>query len=148
MTFTETTQFKFGVTVALVKLTVLPPATAFSTAAPPQFVKGVPPNGGLARTTFAGKVSVNEVPVRSVSVSLLLIVMVRVLTSPMDIVFGANPLLSVGGVTATTVNVALAGVVLEIVTTVPLSFPLALKLSAGMVLMRFPAVVDVTLIST
>jgi hypothetical protein len=63
-------------------------------------------------------------------------------------VLDEKPLLKEGGETATTVNVALAGVVLEMTTGVPPSFPLAFKLFAGMVLMRFPAVVDVTLIST
>ena len=143
-----TIQFRFGVTVALVRAIVFPPAVAASAAEPPQSVRGVPPNGGLARTTPAGRVSLKEVPVRFVFVSLLLIVMDSVLTFPIDIVFGAKPLLNVGGVTATTVNVALAGVVLEMVTGVPPSLPLAFKLLAGMVLMRLPGVVDVTFIST
>ncbi len=127
---------------------VVPPATAVSKAEPPQLTSDVPPNGGLARTTLAGRVSVKEVPVRLVFESLLLIVILRVLTLPIDIVFGENPFVNVGGDTATTVNVALAGVVLVIVTDVPPSFPFALRLLEGIVLMRFPAVEDVTLIST
>lgn len=147
MTFTVTTQFWAGVTVALVKAIVFPPGVTFSTAAP-QLVSGVAPTAGFARTTLAGRVSVNEVPVRFVFESLLLIVMLSVLTFPIEIVFGANPLLKVGGVIPTTVNVALAGVVLVMVTGVPSSFPLAARLLEGMVFMRLPGVVDVTLIST
>ena len=49
---------------------------------------------------------------------------------------------------AITVMVALAGVVLEIVTGVPLSLPLAFKVLVGIVLIKLPIVVDVTLIST
>ena len=106
---------------------MLPPETAANEAEGPQLASGVAPNAGLARTTLAGSVSVNDVPVRFVFVSLLLIVILNVLTLPAEIVFGENPLLNVGGVTAMTVNVALAGVVLVIFTEVPLSFPLALK---------------------
>lgn len=132
----------------MVKATVVPPAVAANEAEPPQLASPVPLNGGLARTTLAGRVSVNEVPVRLVFESLLLMVMDNVLMFPIDIVFGAKPLLNEGGKTATTVNVALAGVVLEMVTGVPPSSPLAFKLLAGIVLMRLPGVVDVTLTST
>lgn len=130
----------------MVKVIVLVPAVAANEAEPPQLVNVG--ETGLARTTLAGRVSVNEVPVRFVFVSLLLIVMVSVLTSPIDIVLGANPLLNEGGVTAVTINVALAGESLEIVTVVPPSLPVDTKLLAGMVLIRLPIVVDVTFTST
>lgn len=132
----------------MVKVIVFPAGVAANEAEPPQLVNGVAPTAGFARITLAGRVSVNEVPVRFVFESLLLIVMVSVLTSPIEIVFGAKPLLNEGGGTPTTVNVALAGVVLEMITGVPASSPSAFKVLARMVLMRLPVVVDVTLIST
>lgn len=132
----------------MVKAILLSPAVAASEAEPPQLASGVAPNGGLARKTSAGRVSVNEVPVRFEFVSLLFIVMFSVLTPPVEIVFGANPLLNEGGTTETTARVALAAEVLDIVTGNPLSTPLAVKSPASILLIRFPVVEDVTLIST
>jgi hypothetical protein len=63
-------------------------------------------------------------------------------------VLGAKVLLNDGGATATTVNVALAGVVFETVTGVTPSMPCEVKLPAGIVLIRAPGKVAVTSTST
>src|SRR5512142_2500859 len=66
------------------------------------------------------------------------------LTPPAQIVLGLKLLLTEGVAAAVTFSVALAGVVLEIFVPPPVE----LNAPAGIVLMRFPAVVEVTLIET
>ena len=133
-------------TVALLSPTVLVPETAAKDAPAPQFVRFG--ETGLARTTLVGRVSVYEVWVRSVFVSLLLTVIVSVLVCPTQTVLGLKPFVMDGGVTAITVIVALAGVVLVIDTIVPSSLPDAERLFAEIVLIKFPETVEVTLTST
>jgi hypothetical protein len=145
VTFTLTKQSSAGVMVALLSAIIVVPATAVSVA-PPQSVKTG--KTGLAKTSPLGSMSVYAVLVRFVSTSLLLIRMVNWLKSPTKIVLGTNPLLNEGAETATTVNVALAGVVLVIETGVVPSIPLASRLFAEIVLINAPVVVDVTFTST
>lgn len=102
--------------VALLRVTEISPlATGFppgpvSEAEPPQVVRVG--EGGLARTIFAGRLSVSEVCVRAAAASLFLTGIVRTLVCPTQIVLGAKVLLKEGGWTALTCRVALAGVVL------------------------------------
>ena len=112
-----------------------------------------PPHWGEAGTpetvTPTGKVSVMETCVSGVFTSLFLMVIVSTRVSPTHMVFeGVKALLTEGGVTATTVKVALAGVVLVTATGVPPSFPVDTRLFVGMVLIKLPVVVEVTFTST
>lgn len=102
-------------------------------------------NAGVAAiTTLVGSVSVNETNVSEFAVSVLAMLMVNKLVAPAHIVVGLKDLLTEGGRILVTFKVALAG--LELVTLPP--FPLAVSSPAGMVLTRFPDVVDVTSIVT
>jgi len=125
-------------------VTELPPGVAVTTAAPPQFCKAFPGNAGFAITTSVGKVSVIDTWVKGITALVLLIVIANTLVSPTQIVLGAKALDTVGDATPTTVTVALAGVVFVIETPPPVE----LSASGGMVLIRFPRVVEVTSIPT
>jgi hypothetical protein len=144
VTLTRITQFGLGATVALFRVTEVPPGLAVRDAEGPQSCKAFAGSGGSAITTFAGKLSVRVVPVRGSTGLLLLIVIVRTLTSPTHIVLGENDLFMEGGGTEITVKVALAGVVFVIETPPPVE----LNSSAGMVLIRLPTVLEVTSIAT
>jgi hypothetical protein len=128
----------------LLKAIELPPEVASKTAEAPQFCRGVAGRAGLASTTFDGKLSVSDVWVRSPLMSLLLIVIVNKLVSPTNIVLGEKDLLKEGGATPMTVSVALAGVVLVIVTPPPVES----NALVGIVLIRLPEVDAVTSIPT
>lgn len=120
------------------------PGVAFKVAEAPQFDNEFAGKGGFATTIFAGKLSVMEAPVKLSLGELLLIVTLNTLVSPTKIVFGEKDLFTEGGLTPRTVNVALAGVVFVIETPPPVE----LNAFAGIVLIRLPRVVEVTLIPT
>ena len=122
----------------------LPPGVAVTVAAPPQFCKAFAGKAGFATTTFVGKLSVTVVCVRGITVLVLLIVIVSTLVSPTQMVLGTKALDIVGDATPTTVTVALAEVVFVIETPPPVE----LSALAGMVLIKFPRVVEVTSIPT
>lgn len=122
------------------------PARAVSVYPVPQLVTTA--FTGVANWSPLGSVSVYDTPVKFVSTSLLLTRISSRLASPTNIVFGLKDLLSEGGDTAITVIVALAGEVFVITTGVPPSLPSAFKLLAGIVLIRFPEVIEDTLTST
>jgi hypothetical protein len=132
-------QEKFGAMSPLVRVTDVPPATALTV--PPQELLRFT---GLARKTLAGRLSVNETCVRLVPGSLFLMMMVSWLIFPAQIVPGFKLLLTPGGKFPFTFSVALAGEVLLIVVPPPVDDSSA----AGIVLMRFPTVVEVTLTET
>jgi len=138
------TQFWPGVTVALFKVTVFPPGFATSEADAPQFCRAFAGRAGLAIATFAGRLSVNEVPVSERFGFVLSIVIVNMLVCPTHIVLGENDLFIVGDWTPMTVSVALAGVVF-VMETPP---PVELNALAGIVLIKLPTVVEVTSIPT
>jgi hypothetical protein len=144
ITLTLTTQFGLGAIVALLSVNEDPPGTAVKVAEGPQFDNELDGKGGFAMTTLAGKLSVMDAPVKSPLGALLLIVTLSTLTSPTKTVFGEKDLLTEGGLTPTTVNVALAGVVLVIETPPPVE----LSSPAGIVLIKLPMVVEVTSIAT
>lgn len=122
----------------------VPPGVALKLAEVPQFDSEFDGKGGFAITTLAGKLSVMDAPVKSPLGELLLIVTLNTLVSPTKIVFGEKDLFTEGGLTPTTVSVALAGVVFVIETPPPVE----LNALAGIVLIRLPMVVEVTLIPT
>jgi hypothetical protein len=138
------TQSELGATVALLKVIELPPGVAASVADPPQFCREFAGKAGFASTTFAGRLSVSDVWVNVVDAEVLFIVIVSTLVSPTQDVLGENDLCTVGDWTPVTIRVALAGVVL-VIDTPP---PVELNALAGIVLILFPAVVDVTAIPT
>lgn len=135
-------QVEFAGIVELLNVIVELPLVAVIVAELPQLDSDG--KTGLAKTRFAGKVSVRDACARAVLRSLFLIRMASVLVCPTKMVFGEKLLLTVGEWSKSTCSVALAGVVLV---TVPPS-PLEDNTPAGMVLIRFPVVVDVTLIDT
>jgi len=137
-------QLPLGAIVPLRSVIELPPAGAVSDADPPQFCKELAGKAGDAITTSVGKVSVRETWVNVPATLVLLIVIVSTLVSPIQIVLGTKDLVTVGAATPTTVTVALAGVVL-VIDTPP---PVELSALAGIVLIRLPRVVEVTLIPT
>jgi hypothetical protein len=120
------------------------PGVAFRVAEAPQLDIEFAGKGGFATTTFAGKLSVMDAPVKLPLGELLLIVTLNTLVSPTKIVFGEKVLFTEGGLTPRTVNVALAGVVFVIETPPPVE----LNSLAGIVLIRLPKVVEVTSIPT
>jgi len=138
------TQLEPGSIDPLFKVIELPPGVTSNEAVPPQFCNEFAGRAGSAITTFVGKVSVSDVWVKELFVLVLLIVIVRTLISPAQIVLGANVLDTVGVATSTTVTVALAGVVFVIETPPPVE----LSVLAGIVLIKFPRVVEVTSIPT
>lgn len=127
---------------ALFRVTVEPPLLALTVAELPQFNKEG--ETGLARITFAGRLSVSDVWVSAVSRSLFRIRIVSWLVCPTKIVFGEKLLLNVGALTRSTCRVALEG---EVLVTVPPS-PLEESAPGGIVLIKFPIVVEVTSIPT
>lgn len=144
VTFTLTTQLRLGEMVALLNVNEVAPGLALKLAEDPQFESEFAGNGGFAITTLAGKLSVMDAPVKLPLGELLLIVTLKTLVSPTNIVFGEKDLFTDGGLTPITVNVALAGVVLVIETPPPVE----LNSLAGIVLIRLPIEVEVTLMPT
>lgn len=142
-TLTWIVQVEFGRIVPLFKVTEVPPPTALTEAEAPQPVNvGA---GGLARKTLVGRLSVSEACVNVRLESVLVITMLKRLVCPTHTVFGLKLLLTVGVPAGLTRSVALAGVVFVMITPPP---SVAVKAPAGMVLIRLPSVVEVTLIST
>ena len=135
-------QVEFAAIVPLFKVTDVPPLTAVREAEAPQPVNVG--ETGLARKTFAGKLSVSDACVRLLPGSLFLITIESWLVCPAQTVLGLKLLLTEGGRVPVTFKVALAGVVF--VTFAPA--PVEDNALVGMVLMRFPEVVEVTLIDT
>ena len=84
------------------------------------------------------------VSVSAVTGSLLVILIVNRVVCPTQVVVRLKLLLREGGSTAATWSVALAGSSLVIGTMVPLSSPDEVNSLAGMVLIKFPGVVEVT----
>lgn len=130
--------------VALFSVNEVAPGFALRVAEAPQFDSEFEGKAGSAITTLAGKLSVRDAPVKSPLGELLLIVTLNRLVSPTKIVFGEKDLFTEGGLTPSTVNVALAGVVFVIETPPPVE----LSALAGIVLIWLPKVVEVTLIPT
>jgi hypothetical protein len=142
VTVTVITQTELGAMVPLLNATEVPPAIAVTEGDGPQ--PEVEALGGLARKTLAGRLSVSVTCVRLRPGSLFAMTMDSWLVPPAQIVPGLKLLLTEGFGLPVTFNVALAGVVL-LMRTPP---PVELNASAGMVLMRFPGVLEVTLIDT
>jgi hypothetical protein len=138
------TQLEPGEIVPLFSVTELPPGVALTVADPPQFCKAFPGKAGFATTTSVGKVSVMDVWVKGRTALVLLIVIASTLVSPTQMVLGAKALVTVGDAIPTVVTVALAGVVFVIENPPPVE----LNALAGMVLIKFPSVVEVTSIPT
>jgi hypothetical protein len=135
-------QVEPGAIVPLFSDTDVPPLTAVNEAEAPQ-----PANAGetgLARITSAGRLSVSETWVKLVPGSLFLITMESWLVPPVQMVPGLKLLLMEGIGVPATFKVALAELVLVILT----PSPVEVNAPAGMVLIRFPAVVEVTLRET
>ena len=122
----------------LLKVTDELPLTAANEAELPQFDNAEAT--GLASTRLAGNASVSAACVSAVVRSLFLMRIVNWLVCPIKMVLGEKRLFNVGARMTLTCNVALAGVVLVIVPPAPeeVSAP------AGIVLIRFPDVVEVT----
>ena len=141
MTVTVMIQLELGAMVPLLIVTDVPPAAAVSVGDPHPEVVGF---GGLARKTLAGRLSVIEAWVRLLPCSLFVITMESSLVSPAHIVPGLKLLSTEGIGDAVTFNVALAGVVLVMLTPPPVE----VSAFIGIVLMRLPAVVEVTFTDT
>lgn len=135
-------QVEFGAIVPLFSVTDVPPLTAVNEAESPHPVNAG--ETGLARKTSVGRLSVIETCVKAVLKSLFRILMASWLLSPIQTVPGLKLLLTVGIGLPATFRVALAGLVL--VMSEP--SPVDVNAPAGIVLIRFPAVVEVTLIET
>jgi len=135
-------QVELGAIVLLFRVNDVSPLTAVSEAEAPQPVNVA--ETGSARKTFVGRVSVSEACVRLVVVRLFLITTVSRLVAPAQIMFGLKLLLTEGVGVPVTFRVALAGLVLLIF--VPP--PVALRAPIGIVLIKLPAVNEVTLIDT
>lgn len=142
VTLTVIVQVEFAAIVPLFKVTDVPPLTAVREAEAPQPVSVG--ETGLARNTLVGRLSVSDTCVRLLPVSLFLITMERRLVSPAHTVAGLKLLLTDGGKVPVTFKVALAGVVFVILEPAPVED----NALAGMVLMRFPKVIEVTLMDT
>ncbi len=135
-------QVEPGAIVPLFSVTDVPPLTAVNEAGPPH-----PVNVGetrLARKTLAGRLSTREAWVKVALGWLFAMKMESWPISPAHIVAGLKLLLTDGSEMPATFKVALAGLVLVMI--VP--SPVEVNAPAGMVLIRFPAVVEVTLIET
>lgn len=135
-------QVELGAMVPLFSDTDVPPLTAVNEAEVPHPVNVG--ETGLARKTSVGRLSVSETWVKVVLGSLFLITMESWLIPPIQMVPGLKLLLMEGIGLPATFKVALAGLVLVML----LPSPLEVNAPAGMVLIRFPAVVEVTLIDT
>jgi len=142
VTLTVMIQLALGAMLPLFKVTAVPPLTAVTEAEPPQPVRFVA--GGLARATFAGRLSVSVACVKLRPASLFVITMESWLICPAQIVLGLRLLLTEGVGLPATFSVALAGVVLVTFTPPPVD----VNSPAGIVLILFPVLVDVTLTDT
>ncbi len=132
-------QLEFGPMVPLLRTTDVPPPLAVTE--PPQVLFRFT---GLARKTLAGRLSVSETWVKVLPCSLFVITMESWLVCPAHIVLELKLLLIEGTGLPVTFKVALAGVVFVMFVPPPVD----VSSPAGIVLMRFPTVVDVTLIDT
>jgi hypothetical protein len=142
VTLTVIVQVELGAIAPLFSDTDVPPLTAINEAESPHPVNVG--ETGFARKTSVGRLSVSETWVKVVLGSLFLIKMESWLFPPIQIVPGLKLLLIEGIGLPATFKVALAGLVLVML--VP--SPVEVNALAGMVLIRFPAVVEVTLIET
>jgi hypothetical protein len=142
VTLTVIVQVELGVIVPLFSDNDVPRLTAVNVADPPHPVNIG--ETGLARKTSAGRLSVSETCVNVVLGSLFLITMESWLVPPIQIVPGLKLLLTEGIGLPATFKVALAGLVLVMLA----PSPVEVSAPAGMVLIRFPAVVEVTLMET
>lgn len=131
-----------GAIVPLFSDTDVPRLTAVNVAESPHPVNTG--ETGLARKTSAGRLSVSATCVSVVLGSLFLITMESWLVPPIQIVPGLKLLLTEGIGLAATFKVALAGLVLVMLE----PSPVEVRAPAGMVLIRFPVIVEVTLIDT
>ena len=138
VTLTVIVQVELGAIVPLFSDTDVPRLTAVNEAESPH-----PVNTGetvSARKTPSGRLSVSETSVNVVLSSLFLITMESWLVPPIQIVLGLK-LLFIEGIRLTaTFKVALAGLVLVMFE----PSPVEVSAPTGMVLIRFPAVVEVT----
>jgi len=137
-------QVEFGPMVPLVKEIAPAPATGVGVNVGEPHPE-LATFGGLARKTPLGRVSASTTWVRVLPSSLFVIRMDSRLVAPANIVPGLKLLLIEGVGDLVTFNVALAGVVF--VMFMPLR-PVEVSAPRGMVLIRLPAVVDVTLMDT
>ena len=142
VTDTVIEQFEDGAMVPLFRVIELPPGLAIREAEPPQPVRVG--ETGFARKTLAGRSSVSEAWVRVVLGRLFRMTIVRRLVAPAHIVLGLKLLLTVGVGDPVTFRVALAGLVLLMFVPPPVE----LSAPIGMVLIKLPAVNDVTLMET
>jgi hypothetical protein len=135
-------QVELGAIVPLFKVTEVPPLTAVREGEGPHPLRVG--ETGLARNTLDGRLSVREACVRVVVGLLLLITIDSRLISPAQIVLELKLFRMVGGRTPPTCRVALAGSVFEMA----LPPPMADNSPDGMVLIRFPSAVEVTVTDT
>ena len=135
-------QVELGAIVPLFSDTDVPPLTALNEAEAPHPVNAG--ETGLARKTSAGRLSVSETWVKVVLGSLFLITMESWLVPPIQIVPGLKLLLIEGIGLPATFKVALAGLVFVML----IPSPVEVNAPAGIVLIRFPAVVEVTMSET
>lgn len=142
VTLTRIVHVEFAGIVELLNVNVVSPLVAAIVAELPQFDNEG--ETGFDKTRLAGNESVRDACVSAVSRSLLRIRRINWLVCPTRIVFGEKLLLNVGGWSRSTCSVALAGVVFV---TVP-PFPLEDSAPSGIVLIKFPVVVDETLTET
>jgi hypothetical protein len=142
VTLTLIVQEELGAIVPLFNVTEVPPLSAVRVAEVPQPLSCG--DTGSARKILAGRSSRKEAWVRLRPISLLVITMDNRLTLPAQIVAGLKLLLIEGLGLPVTFNVALAGVVLEILS----PSPVELSAPAGIVLMRLLGVEEVTLTDT
>jgi hypothetical protein len=125
----------------LFRVTVVPPLAAVTEAEAPHPVNVG--ETGLARKTFAGRLSARDACVKVVFAPFVM-VMDNWLVPPAQIEVGLKLLLTEGAPAAVTFNVALAGLVLLML----LPAPVELRAPTGMVLILVPAVAEVTLTET
>ena len=142
VTLTVIVQVELGAIVPLFNDTDAPPGTAVNKADAPQPVNVG--ETGLAKKTSVGRLSVSDTCVKVVLGSLFLITMESWLVPPAQIVPGLKLLLMEGLGLPATFKVALAWLVLVMLE----PSPVEVNAPAGMVLIMFPAVVEVTLIET
>ena len=135
-------QVELGAIVPLFSDTDVPRLTAVNEAEAPHPVNEG--ETGLARKTSVGRLSVSETWVKVILGSLFLITMESRLVPPAQMVPGLKLLLMEGTGVPATFKVALAGLVLVML--VP--SPVEVNAPAGIVLIKFPAVVEVTMIET
>jgi len=142
VTLTVIVQVEPGAIAPLFSDTDVPRLTAVNEAEAPHPVNEG--ETGLARKTSVGRLSVSETWVKVVLGSLFLITMESWLVPPVQMVPGLKLLLIEGIGVPATFKVALAGLVFVMLE----PSPVEVSAPSGMVLIRFPAVVEVTMMET